>query len=276
MKRIQSSLWGKLLASLLLLASVCAGTAFGLRLIQALPFVTVDSFRETQIYWQLEENYQNKIADAFAFRVELEEPGLSYVERESLQGELDRVTQELVHGKSNFYYRVRTPDGARVLDDNLSGLELVEIVDRVGYGSFIPGQHYVYAQDVAGESHKEYVPAAVDVPAAVTEGGSSVLEAQEEYYILEYGVDKYIGLDSEKVVRDDFFRLERLYATEKHSFSTWVFLTVGCFVAAAAAFLYLMWTAGHKADQKEIALSWQEKVWFDLYILVMFTAAALI
>lgn len=43
--------------------------------------------------------------------------------------------------------------------------------------------------------------------------------------------------------------------------------TCVCLVLSLACFAFLMWSSGHKEGVEGIVLTWQEKIYFDLYLI---------
>ena len=86
-------------------------------------------------------------------------------------------------------------------------------------------------------------------------------ELPAERLLLEYGV----SLEVDQRVQDEFCAARQIWEDDRLRFTDRLtgFFSLGGLALAALA--WGLWSAGHKNGQEEIALTWQERIWFDLY-----------
>lgn len=253
MKRMQNSVTGKALSVVLMLCMVFLGTSFGLKAVQAVPYLNAESYQDTNQFYYLLRDWSDDVASACAVARQLEQEEMSYMERRQLEQQLEQLKQQLDCANTNFRFVVRTADGEIAFHNLPSNGELADQVEQVCYGSFVLGHHYVEMYIVSGEE-QEQTPG---------EDGQ-----EQAVYTIEYGAPSVEQLP-DTGIEDDFFQLAAHYMRMNADFSLWLTQAMGCFILAALCFLYILWTAGHKAGEEGIVLTWQEKIFFDLYLLIM-------
>ena len=88
--------------------------------------------------------------------------------------------------------------------------------------------------------------------------------------VLEYGVPEKVD-DS---IQDEFSQIWRLWDMDRASFDQYLtgFLNLGALTLLAL--IWILWTAGHKSGAEEIVLTWQERIFFDVYAVVMIAGIA--
>lgn len=86
--------------------------------------------------------------------------------------------------------------------------------------------------------------------------------------VLEYGVPEKVD-DS---IQDEFSQIWRLWDMDRASFDQYLtgFLNLGALTLLAL--IWILWTAGHKSGAEEIVLTWQDRIFFDVYAVVMIAA----
>lgn len=253
MKRLQQNSFGKLLACLLLIAGTFLGTFFGVRMGQALPYVTADTYQQTQMYNQLIDESCRLVSEVFYCQQQLEQGTHDYIERHRFNQRLEELNEKLDASKTNFCFRVKTQDGQQTVMDNLHYLELSTLVDQVEYLTFVPGELLQNDYYWNGAHHYYYDEADISDSAS--------------QYILEYGVrsDAASGATG---IQDDFTRIAQVHYQEEQMFTMWCTLTGICAAVVLIAALYLLWTAGHKKGVDGIDLSWQDNIWLEAYLFV--------
>ena len=96
-------------------------------------------------------------------------------------------------------------------------------------------------------------------PALVTEGSE---ESGDAYYIIECGVPQELS-----GAEDEFSELHARDTGGRKEIPLRIAATCVCLVLSLACFAFLMWSSGHKEGVEGIVLTWQEKIYFDLYLI---------
>ena len=245
MKRIQESAAGKLLAVVLLIASVFAGAGYALKAIQGYTYLDAESYHDTQVFYDLVEQKLCGVAEVFALLEQLKDESLDYATQRHIEDQILQLRESFSEEKSNLRFEVRDEKGESVY-------ELMHDADQydgwVLYANFVLGEYVIYL-------HHDAV--------------SSVLG--NRVYTIECTV---VGEEqlSEGGVQDEFYRLWKQHNQAQGQHAYWLNMLVGCLVVAAVCVLYILWTAGHKAGEEGIVLSWQEKIYFELYLMAVGTA----
>ena len=267
MKKLQESLLSKVVAAVLMLALTFTGAMFGLKAVQAVPYLDRESYQDTTEFYRLCRTFENQIASAFALERQLEAEDLTYVERQQLTRELEQLKQSFDSSATNFRFVVCNDAGEDVAFNLNTGEELPA---PVHYARFTLGEPWAEELDEAGY-------AAVEATAA--EDGVTEITIKAPAGSVSYTIE-YAVVPGEQMlesgVEDALCQLYLRYDTATSTFSTWVGVAGSCLVLAAACILFLLWTAGHKAGAEGIVLTWQEKIFFDLYLAAMLVAGTAI
>ena len=251
MKRLQESAAGKMFAVVLLLCAVFVGGRNGTSTIEKLPFLRAESYQDTEVFDECMQQELDGAAIAFAMNEALKDETLDYLTRRQYQDSLDGWKKHFDPQETNLRGIVRNEQGDEVFSNLKEGEKLRE---PLIYASFQLG-HY-YATLLEREE--------VDQPAAGA--------ARRPVYTIECAVIPEEQL-MEMPVWDPFYEVYRYYHNANNSFSFGVQWTVLPLALAGLCLLYLLWSAGHKAGVEGIVLTWQEKIFFDLYLCVMVPAA---
>ena len=231
----------------LLTCALIAGVSGGW-LIADLPYAQAEDWQHTAPFHRLLLDHQDLVASAAADTLLLESSGLSYVERQQTQARLAETEQALAWENTPFRFLVRTGDGAEVVASNLAPGEVLSAVTaRVWYASFRAGDSFVYESDSQRYAHRS----------------SPVPSGNAETYLIECGVPDFpSGDDLFSLAGADFLRA-------KQSLSANTSVVVFGAAAVGLCLLLLLWSAGHTAGQEGIALSWQEKIWLEVWLFII-------
>ena len=251
MKRLQESVAGKILAVVLLVCTVFIGGRNGTHIIEWLPFNSAESYQDTDVFDELIQQELDGAAIAFAMNEALKDETLDYLTRRQYQDDLDGWEKHFAPQSTNLRGIVRNEQGDEVFSNLKDGEKLQE---PLIYASFQLGNYYATLLE-HGES---------DAPAAGAVNGP--------VYTIECAVVPEEQL-MEGQVRDQFYAVYRYHHNFKDSLSFGLQWTVIPVVLAGLCLLYLLWGAGHKVGAEGIVLTWQEKIFFDLYLCVMVPAA---
>ena len=264
MKRIQDSAPGKLIAWMLLFCAVFMGASCGLKALQAAPYLSGESYQDTGQFRNLLREYQNQIAESFALDQELEQADLTYVERQQIMERMQQLEQSLDPSATNFRFVVRSAGGEVVTSNLEEGTILANQVQEINYAFFILGE---FCTSDAGEAYA----AESSIPPSLSENTTSPGKTYQEktVYTVECGVP---SMDQLGTVQDDFAQISYRYYQANYCFSQWLIIAGVCLAAAAAALFFILWAAGHKAGVEQIVPTWQEAIFFDLYLMVMVIA----
>ena len=156
MKKLQESPLSKVVAAVLMLALTFTGAMFGLKAVQAVPYLDRESYQDTTEFYRLCRTFENQIASAFALERQLEAEDLTYVERQQLTRELEQLKQSFDSSATNFRFVVCNDAGKDVAFNLNTGEELPA---PVHYARFTLGEPW--AEELDEDSY-----AAVEATAA--------------------------------------------------------------------------------------------------------------
>ena len=288
MKKLQSSAAAKACAILLLLISAFGAAMFGVRAVLAFQYVTRESWQDSTGYYDALDRRRQELkkgidlsyqVDGMTWQIETGTAGpLVYADLEAFQEQAAQVEERFSRNNTWFRFRVMSADGAEVLGTNLKeGETLSKVVREVQYYSFEP-QVLVESRGPyddgdggtsSGTDGEKWAGAAQggDAP------GDSVLEwlgllGLPARLVLEYGVPEEVSLS----VQDEFYHIWRTWELERTAFHEYLTGFVCMGALALAALIWVLWTSGHKSGEDGIVLTWQEKVFFDVYAAVLAAA----
>ena len=296
MSRLQSNPWGKGAAAVLLLVCAVLSGLFGAFVLRGLLYQGVDSWQDTGRFTTLLQERQASVAalvadslavgrlplgdytneEQWAMGVETWESAggtyliwpdeaLSYVQIRRYEQDIETHAALLDPEQTWFRFQVRTADGTLTLGGNLGPNETMEgAVDTVYYATFQMGEYWVEDSSFSWTG-----PDAVGGTAAES---NPELTAQPVELMIECGVARELN----DTIPDGFQQLLAEYERERANFGSHV---TGCLIflaLTAACTVYLMWTGGHKRGVEGIFLTWQEKIFFDLYLIAMAAACVVL
>ena len=262
MKALQTSGPAKLAAALLLLLAAFAAGLCGSWALLCYPLAQADSWQETSEFDSLLRNREDELASFFADAAQLSTVGvddqaLSYVQQQELQAVIDQTDARMNASATSFRFQVLSADGSQVLYTNLAeGQTLEQAVDSVHYASFQVGQYYVNAR---------YGPFSTSFYIEEDIAYDGTAELASESLVIRCGVPDNPG---ENPPEDEFSTLFQSYWTARANFSGYLIGMAAALALSCLSLLYLLWTAGHRAGREDIALSWQERIPTELWILL--------
>lgn len=250
MSGLQTNTVGKVAAALLLLVTAFVGALFGFQVLISLSLSESDSWQENARFYDLLQNRQSDVTSCYTFKTALEtDQTLTYMDRQHFQDSIQMLESTLNETSTWFRYQVKSGDGERVLFTNLQkGESLAQVVETVHYASFVPGD------DAATKDQFWYQDELTQTP------------VNSESLIIECGVPSDVTNGS---IQDEFSRLAFDHLDSKANFSPRLTGFLLLFGLCLACLLYLLWTAGHKAGIQSIVLTWQDKIFFDIYAAFM-------
>lgn len=268
MEKLQESIAGKITAVLLLLVSIFLSSMFACRALILLPMTSSDAWQYTSYFQHLLEQRESQVVSSYALTQDLEDPDLSYMNRRQLQDSLQQLQQSLSRESTWFRFQVRSADGSSVLSSNLpEGAELNQSVFSVYYASFLPGEHSLIESYLTFEDYSVNTIITAS-PDATTEDSVSASPL-----VIECGIDK--GMDA-SALSDEFTFLAQEFDAAQDHFPFYAILA-GVFAAVwLFCLIFLLWGAGHKAGQEGIVLSWQDKLFSEVYFFFASCGIALI
>ena len=173
MSDVRKSVPAKVIASLLILVSVFSLCWQGMAVLRGIDYVLTDSWQDTWEFKELIREREDQLAEWFAARAALEDPGLAYLDQVRYETDAKRIGAAMAQDQTSFRYRVLSQDGTKVLATNLApGESLEQLVPEIHSAVFRPGEHLTQPWNSS--------PDAGD-PALVTEGSE---ESGDAYYIL--------------------------------------------------------------------------------------------
>lgn len=271
MGKLQKSTAGKFLAAILLLATAFSGAMCGFQLLTFFPFANTNNWQETNSFRSLLRDRQSELATYFANSQLLEEnQDLTYMERQQLQDGVQTLSAQMDASATWFRFQVLSSDGQEVLYSNLKdGESLSDVVDGVYYATFPLGE-----SDVTADFNRYSGSLLFSTQSSDTGSEAEVADsAPPTTLVIECGVPLQISGGS---IQDEFFALALQYADYQTNFFFLTALGLIFLALALACLFYLLWTAGHKSGVDGIVLTWQERIFFDLYLLAMVMAGTVV
>ena len=263
MKNIQGSPWGKLLAALLLLLTAFGAGHYAVRGMLNLPSVAVENWQETNEFYELLQQRQSQLSQLCELDMELVSGGLSFAQQDQKLRQLSQLKEQLGRENTWFRWQVLSSDSASILYSNLGTETLDQAVEEVHYATFTAGENLV--TDSGVENQDSYFS---EIKAA--DGGdgiyiSGIIPAAGEELTIQCGVPTQV----DESISDEFFELWRDYGENRANFQPNLIRAGALALACLGCFLYLLWTAGHKQGEEGIVFTWQEHIFFDLYLPAM-------
>ena len=292
MNKVQCNPIGKLLAWALLVVFAFTGAWFGLSALTAAPFLGTDGWQDNQFFRSVIRDYQYQLTDYFADQMALGGEELSYVQRQQLEDDVQAFEQAFAPAATPFRYQIRSADGSQVLFTNLSEEEtLSQAVSKVYYAVFQEGES-TQAEDefwdwnysISGytlhtnsngsiygfRTDPSFI---IDTEAGLDYSDGQVAADPFPAYVIECGAPADPLLAAPEST-GEFTQLFLHASAARTNLSSWTAAALAFLAAALVCLGYALWTAGHRAGGEAIALTWQEKIFFDLYLLVMMCVGA--
>lgn len=263
MKNIQGSPWGKLLAALLLLLTAFGAGHYAVRGMLNLPSVAVENWQETNQFYELLQQRQSQLSRLCELDMELVSGGLSFAQQDQKLRQLSQLKEQLRRENTWFRWQVLSSDSASILYSNLGTETLDQAVEEVHYATFTAGENLVTDSDV--ESQGSYFSESMAADGGDSIYNSGIIPAAGEELTIQCGVPAQV----DESIQDEFFELWRDYGENRANFQPNLIRAGALALACLGCFLYLLWTAGHKQGEEGIVLTWQERIFFDLYLPAM-------
>ena len=272
MKKLQSSTAAKVCAVIVLLCAAFGMGVFGVRAVLSFGSVADDDWQGSSRYYNAVENRRRELVEGIYLvyqleilekRIQEETAGpLAYADAEALREQKEQMEERFSRNNTWFRFRVLTGNGQILLGTNLKEEEnLSKAVQMVHYFSFDlqedVGYHYDYNTNSSSLSPSKDLEDTNDVKVEL---------------VLEYGVPELV----DSSIQDEFYQFWQLWNMDRAAFGQY-FTGFFCMGALAlAALLWILWTAGHKAGEERVVTTWQEKIFFDVYAVVMLAAEVLL
>ncbi len=275
MKRLQDNAIAKLCAWIVLLCATFGAGVFGVRALLSFQSVVTDTWQSGSRYYSARENRYRELVDGVYLTHRLEQlqkkvddgtaDSMTYADIEVLQESRDAIEARFARDSTWFRFCLTDADTGAVVGTNLaegeSMLKAVKDIYRstvklteealAEYGYYIPDDHgYATApDDQAGQN-----------------AGKAV---QPRRLVLEYGVPEKVR---DGGIHDEFTEIQLAWEEDRANFDQYLtgFLNLGAL--SLLALIWVLWTAGHKKERSEIVITWQEKIFFDIYAAAMIAA----
>ena len=270
MKKLQCSAAAKICAVLVLLAAAFGAGVFGVRALVSSVSITRSSWQDSSRFYSAIDDRRQDLVEGIELSQALEElekqiaegtaNPLAYADAEALREEKARVEEQFSRQNTWFRFRLLTDDGQTLLGTNLKDDEAISrTVKEMHYFSFELWEGGVY-----------YDPETGDLGLSPSDANPEGETAPSMKLVLEYGVPEKVD-DS---IQDEFSQIWRLWDMDRASFDQYLtgFLNLGALTLLAL--IWILWTAGHKSGAEEIVLTWQERIFFDVYAVVMIAGIA--
>ena len=287
MKKLQGSTIAKVCAVIVLLCAAFAAGIFGIKTLMTISDVTVDHWQNTRRYHTIMADRRTELMNGVELMIHLgtlekqietgEAGPLAYVDLEALQEELEELEKRFSRDETWFRFRILTADSREVLGTNLEdGESLAKTVWNVDYNTYEvsidPSSSLEsYAWSVYGDD--EDSPLFVEIlPGDSTDGENP----EKISLILECGVPENVR----DFIQDEFYQARCTYENNRTAFDENLAGFLNLAALTFIALVWILWTAGHKSGTEGITVTWQERIFFDLYagavaaleVLLLFTA----
>ena len=270
MKKLQCSAAAKICAVLVLLAAAFGAGVFGVRALVSSVSITRSSWQDSSRFYSAIDERRQGLVEGIELSQTLEElekqiaegtaDPLAYADAEALREEKARVEEQFSRQNTWFRFRLLTDDGQTLLGTNLKDDEAISrTVKEMHYFSF-----------ELWDGSVNYDPETGDLGLSPSDANPEGETAPSMKLVLEYGVPEKVD-DS---IQDEFSQIWRLWDMDRASFDQYLtgFLNLGALTLLAL--IWILWTAGHKSGAEEIVLTWQERIFFDVYAVVMIAGIA--
>lgn len=256
MRKIQESAAGKVLAVVLLLCMTFIGTVYSIKACQSLPFINAETYQDTAPFYTLLHDRLNDVASAFAVNEQLKDQSLDYLTRRQLQDELEQLQDSFDVANTPLRGIVRDEYGEVIFSNTETyGSQ----IGPVYYASFELGEHCVTMEGYASSAQRE----------------QATRSEKARIYTIECVIQPEEQLAG-GVYTDEFTLLYSAHQAANSNITYWSMIAGVSLLTAGLWLLYILWTAGHKAGEDGIVLTWQEKIWFDVYLFVMILFGSLL
>ena len=274
MKKFQENRWAKLCAALVLLCAAFGTGVFGVRAVLSFGSASDSNWQSSSRYYSGVDSRQRELLNGVYVTQRLEalekrvEDGtanaMTYADIEALRKSRTEIEERFFRNNTWFRFCLMDAATGEVMGTNLrKGQSMLQSVKNVHYYTFDLSEDFWAA-------YGYYDPdRAVNETLSGEAAGQNAGEAQEpRSLVLEYGVPEVID-DS---VQDEFYQMWKLWDMERAAFDQYLtgFLNLG--VLTLLALLWVLWSAGHKSGTEGIVLTWQERIFFDVYAAVMIAA----
>ena len=276
MKKLQSSVIARVCAWIVLLAAALGAGVFGVRAVLSFQSVASDSWQYSYRFSNALDNRRRELMDGVYLTRRLEllqkkvdegtADAMTYADIEVLQDSRTAIEAHFARDSTWFRFCLMDADTGAVAGTNLaegeSMLKAVKDIHRTTfelteeswaeYGYYSPND---YGYDIAPGDQAE-------------QNADDTQAVQPRRLVLEYGVPEEV----DGLAQDEFSQIWMTWMNDRASFD--MYLTGFCNLGALTliALIWILWAAGHKKDAEGIVTTWQEKIWFDLYALVMIFA----
>lgn len=276
MKKLQSSTAAKVCAWVLLLCAALGAGVFGVRAVLSFQSVMTDSWQTGVRFSNALDNRRQELIDGVYLTQRLEllqkkvdegtADAMTYADIEVLQDSRTAIEARVARDSTWFRFCLTDGETGAVVGTNLaegeSMLKAVKDICRstfelteeswAEYGYFNPDD---YGYDLAPDDQAD-------------QNADDTQAVQPRRLVLDYGVPEKI----DSSVRDEFYQVWQTYENDRASFD--MYLTGFCNLGALTllALIWVLWTAGHKKRTEGIAVTWQERIFFDVYAAAMIFA----
>lgn len=277
MKKLQSSAAAKVCAWIVLLAAALGAGVFGVRAVLSFQSVANDSWQYSGQFFNALDSCRRELVNGvyLSWQLDALEQQIAAgnadatlrADAEALQESKAAIEERFSRNSTWFRFRLMDSETGGVLGANLAeGESMFRAVKNI----------YHYTFELSEESWLEYGyydPSAYGYNTAPNDQAGQNAGAEADpapmKLVLEYGVPEDIETGS---IDDEFYRTWVTWMNERAFFDQYLtgFLNLGALTLLAL--IWILWTAGHKSGAEKIVLTWQERIWFDLYAAAMITA----
>ena len=261
MHRLQESLSLRFAGWILFLIALFTSVFYGCQTLIALPYVNLNSIEDTDAFYLLIKEHEDRLIEYTNCMLSLEQEDLSYVEKQRYQNQMNRIQEEMQQQNTNFRFRLLSWDGSQVVLENV-GEGIEEQVQTLFYATFEQGDSALVQESYEISADEVY---AVELEPAMAFSDKSNLT--QEGLVLCYGVVKPEWMTA----TDDFSDLQQVFESCQHQFTGYVVASLGTLGIALLLLVYLLWGAGYQPDNnRTLVASWQDRVFLEFWLLLLF------
>jgi signal transduction histidine kinase len=277
MKKLQSSAVAKVCAWVVLLVAALGAGVFGVRAVLSFQSVANDSWQYSRQFSNVLDSCRRELVDGvyLSWQLDALEQQIAAgnanatlrADAEALRESEAAIEERFFRDSTWFRFRLMDSETGGVLGTNLAeGESMFRAVKDI----------YHYTFELSEEFWLEYGyydPSAYGYNTAPNDQAGQNAGAEADpapmKLVLEYGVPEDIETGS---IDDEFYRIWVTWINERAFFDHYLtgFLNLGALTLLAL--IWILWTAGHKKGAEGIVITWQERIFFDLYAVVMITA----
>lgn len=263
MRSIQESRPVRVVVWVLLSLTFFIGVLFAQKGLMAFPYMEIQRIEDTVDFQRLFERRLEQMTRYAECRSALETEDLTYVQRQQYQETIEQIQRSMEPENTNFRFEVLNQDGSQIYSHNLSKDEpaLGQVVTQIQYTTLdLEHGRVILESQPAMQLDQGMVDTVATIPAPMTFEGEIILRC---------GVltpDRFTS-------PDEFYDLHQTIRQSQTQlrFDMAVSLLMGIVSLMLSAFV--LWSSGHQRGREGVVLSWQERIYSEIYLMLLAAAS---